>query len=203
MGKRGGEGESLTSMSSVLLSGKPPGGGLGYAGTLTHIYYLDLTANRVKLDFSTKFGGIGVGLGPPTPDTLQLCATLDGKYFPAADQEVRSPIELGLVAKNIPLFELNHFDLQVCSDDPTFGMRVDVCSLRGCIYLSSMAAHSTGARLSGWRHSYVGSYIVEINKYAIFTADHFHNTCAATRDKVSASSSPTFVLTLARNTSDP
>jgi hypothetical protein len=37
---------------------------------------------------------------------------------------------------------------------------------------------------------------VEINKYEIFTADHFHNVCAATRDKVSASSLPTLVHTL-------
>jgi hypothetical protein len=148
---------------------------MGYRGTLTQIYYLDLTTHRVKSALSAKFDESGVGVGPPTPNTLQLRAALDGKDLPATDQEIQAPSELGLVIKNSPFVKLKRCDLQVCCDNPTFDMRVDMCSPRGRVYLSSIGAHSTGARLRGWRQNYVGSYIVELNKYAIFTVEHFHN----------------------------
>jgi hypothetical protein len=90
-----------------------------------------------------------VGLGPPTPNTLQLRAALDGKDLPTADQEISAPSELGLVVKNSHFVELKRFDLQVCCDDPTFGLRVDVCYQRGRVYLSSMETPSNGSRLRG------------------------------------------------------
>jgi hypothetical protein len=124
---------------------------LGYTGTLNQIYYLDLTINRIKSAFSARFDESEVGLVPPTPNTLQLCAALDGKDLPATDHEIRAPNELRLVIKNSPFVEMKQFDLQVCYDNPTFVMRVDFCSCRGRIYVSSTEAHSTGVLLHGWR----------------------------------------------------
>jgi hypothetical protein len=56
---------------------------------------------------------------------------------------------------------------------------------------------SFGARLCGWRRNYMGAYIVEINKYAIFTKYHFLDACAATCAKVAVYAAPFLVLTLA------
>jgi hypothetical protein len=65
------------------------------------------------------------------------------------------------------------------------------------VYLTDILPCSSGARLRGWRRNYVGAYIVEINKYAIFTKDHFLDACAATCANVAVSAAPLLVLTLA------
>jgi hypothetical protein len=179
-----------------LVNRATPGRFMGYTGTLCKIYYQDLVTKRIKTALSVKLDESGAGLGPMTPNTQQLRDALDGKLLPHIDQDTRAPSELGLLIKNSPFLELTKFTIQVCCDYPTFGIRVDVCSSRGRVYLTDMLPCSSGARLRGWRHNYVGAYIVEIKKYAIFTTYHFLDACAATRAKVAVSAAPFMVLTL-------
>jgi hypothetical protein len=180
-----------------LVNHATPGGFLGYTGTMSQIYYQDLVTKRIITALSVKFDESGVGMGPITPNTQQLRDALDGKPFSYIDQDTHAPSELGLLIKNSPFVELTKITIQICCNEPTFGIRLDVCSRRGRVYLTYMLPGSSGARLRGWRRNYVGAYIVEINKYSVFTKYHFLDACSATRAKIAVSAAPFLVLTLA------
>jgi hypothetical protein len=97
----------------------------------------------------------------------RLRNALDGQDPEVEASEIITPSHLDLASAACPFTSLKTIVLNVRFALPTFGIETHDCAARYRAYVTGMTPTSTGSTLRGWRHNYVGAYILELNGHAI------------------------------------
>jgi hypothetical protein len=139
---------------------------LGCTGDLLQILYWDLVSMCAKRAYTVIYKKIHTVMDRPSPNSRKLCDALDGKDLQAETNEYGAPAAVDLVSSSCPFIKLKVLELQIH------------CAELDHAYTPSMAPHSTGAALSGWRRNYDGAYSVELDSLPVLNSDEFSQACA-------------------------